>query len=693
MAEAEDVITDAARHATIYAQNLWRRHRSGQAEDTPLALNDVIPRLDLLLEAAFGRSFTIRTAQTPARATVLARLLRRQDLPASHEAIGSTDGTRLWLPATLPEADSEPATMARFRLLALRQAVRASRGSATWFPIEAPALVRDLYRLLEAHAGDSVLARMLPGTATPLASLGQDALIRRPSLNDFPASKQPFERCVRELMTAPLERPVDLARLFALPGLVPMTACVTPAQTLAFAESIYDSWLSGSSAMTNAAVSRPWLWPDQWTGELRAPKQLERGGSLSACNPESDEQIDSATRSARLERRPEVREAKDDEDDQSPGAWMVQTAAPHEMAEDPMGLSRPTDRDADTAAEDFADALSEVPEARLVSTPGKAREYLLSDDSPDPRARAEIIPININAADSLNYPEWNWRSGTYQYPGATVLLRSANCGSQQWVDDTLAKRAPMLHEIRRRFELLRSVRTRYYRQHDGDNIDLAAYVESLAAYRAGLPLEQRLYSNERRNRRDLAVLLLVDISGSTDSLVSGGKRIIDVEREALLLVCLALDGLNTPYSVQAFSGEGPRAVTVRSVKSFSEPYSDQIALKIAGLEPENYTRAGAALRHATALLMREPSERRLLLMLSDGKPNDIDDYEGRTGVEDMRQAVQEASLQGIAPFCLTVDRQAANYMPFIFGPHRYALLHQPELLPTVLLDWLRRLLV
>ena len=89
--------------------------------------------------------------------------------------------------------------------------------------------------------------------------------------------------------------------------------------------------------------------------------------------------------------------------------------------------------------------------------------------------------------------------------------------------------------------------------------------------------------------------------------------------------------------------------------------------------------------------MQEPAEHRLLLVLSDGKPNDVDDYEGRYGVEDMRQAVAEARLQGIAPFCLTVDRQAANYLPFVFGPQHYALLPRPEMLPTVLLDWLRRL--
>jgi nitric oxide reductase NorD protein len=167
--------------------------------------------------------------------------------------------------------------------------------------------------------------------------------------------------------------------------------------------------------------------------------------------------------------------------------------------------------------------------------------------------------------------------------------------------------------------------------------------------------------------------------------------VIDVEREALLLVCIALEAMGEPYTVQAFSGEGPGAVTVRSIKGFDERHGEQVSRRIAALEPERYTRVGAALRHATALLMRRPARHRLLLLLSDGKPNDIDLYDGRYGVEDMRQAVLEAKLQGVFPFCLTVDRAAAAYLGAVFGASRYALLHKPELLPTVLLDWLRRL--
>src|SRR5690606_37297917 len=117
-----------------------------------------------------------------------------------------------------------------------------------------------------------------------------------------------------------------------------------------------------------------------------------------------------------------------------------------------------------------------------------------------------------------------------------------------------------------------------------------------------------------------------------------------------------------------------------------------VSLRIAGLEPEHYTRAGAAIRHATSLLMREPVEHRLLLMLSDGKPNDADRYDGRYGMEDMRQSVAEAKLQGVFPYCLTVDLQAPGYLPKVFGPDNYAVLATPERLPMVLLDWTRRLL-
>lgn len=689
MAEAEDVITDAARHATVYAQGLWRRHRLAPAGPVPLELGDVAQRLDLLIAAAFGRSYTLRVAQAPSRPSWMGRMLLRHQLPPGPAAIPATDGRSIWLPRVFEPVQSGPWAAARFRILALLQAMRAQRGSAEHLPAGAAPLERELYLLLEARAADAALASRLPGMAAALAALRQEALARRPPLAAFPASLQPIEQLARAALafdadTAFTARlPLGLnAGLFALPA--------SPAQAARQARAL-AAGLGGSAAA--ALKGTRLLWRDAWTGDLRIPPPALSAGGLGADGDDNSADGPSP-RSARLSRRPEVRDNPDDEDDAQPGAWMVQTAQPQEKAEDPMGLQRPTDRDQTTASEDFADALSELPEARLVSAPGKPKEVLISDDPPEARTRRGMnaqTDQHGQAPEKRHYPEWDWRAGAYRDPGVTVLLLPAPAGPQQWVDDTLAARRGMLHEIRRRFELLRAQRTRLRKQLDGEDIDLEAYIESQADFRAGLPMAQALYQTERRSRRDMAVMLLVDVSGSTDGWIAADQRIIDVEREALLLVCLALDGMADPYSVLAFSGEGPQAVVVRSIKRFDERYDSAVAQRIAGLEPEHYTRAGAALRHASGLLMRQSAEHRLLLLLSDGKPNDVDDYEGRYGVEDMRQAVLEAKLQGISPFCLTIDRQAANYLPAVFGPNHYALLPRPELLPGVLLDWLRRL--
>lgn len=599
-------------------------------------------------------------------------MFRRHEGPLRQEAIPCTDGVSLWLPGTAGRAD-DPSSMERLRALALLQATRAERGSAAHWPRDGAPLLRDSYLLIEANSSEQALRLLLPGMAPALASLRRQALAARPPLAAFPPALRALEAQVRALLQG-------------RDG-VGIETTASAAQSLAQATALAGRLAADTPS--GAFGPHP-LFKDAWTGELRATPAAASWLAASS-GADDDAAHERQPRSARLARRPEVRETGGEEDDRTPGAWMVQSAQPHEQAEDPVGMQRPTDRDETTAADDFADAMSELPEARLVATPGRPKEVLLSDDPPDARlARRQASPDSGGEA-TLAYPEWDWRIGAYRDPGAVVHMRAALPGPQAWVDNTLARHRGMLVEIRRRFEMLRAQRVRLRRQLDGDELDLEAWIESHADFRAGLPRTQALYQRQRRIRRDTAVMLLVDASGSTDGWIGAHRRVIDVEREALLLVCIALDGLGEPYAVQAFSGEGPQGVTVRSVKRFDETHGPKVARRIAGLEPEQYTRAGAALRHATALLMKQPASHRLLMMLSDGKPNDIDEYEGRYGVEDVRQAVNEARLQGISPFCLTIDRQAANYLPAVFGTSHYALLPKPELLPTVLLDWMKRL--
>jgi nitric oxide reductase NorD protein len=623
--------------------------------------------LALVLLGAFGRSFSLRVASPPAQATFLARGWRPLDRPRQLDAVPATDGTSIWLPSSLANTDAATA-LERFRCMALQQAMRAVRGSAAHVSAAPTPSSAALYLLLEARAADAELVRMLPGLRPGLGALRLHALARRPPLSAFPASRRPLELLARSVLQAGL-----LAE-----------------QDEPFSPSPRASLDQALELASRRPLGAGGLFPDLWTGELKSPPTAAASEPVHFASDDSGRSLE-RPKSARMGRRPDVRKPDPNEDDERPGAWMVQTTAPHEQVEDPMGLQRPTDRGKEVAAEDHADALSELREARLVTTPGQPKEILFADDGSDAQAHADALRVARDQGTELSYPEWDFRRQMYRTPGATVRLVAADLGPEAWIARTLREHQAMHDAIRRRFEMLRAHRQRLRKQQDGDDIDLEAWVEAYSDFKAHRPMPQGLYQSQRRVRAELAISLLIDVSGSTDAWLAGQRRVIDVEREALLLCCAALEAMHEPYNVLAFSGEGPTNVTLSAIKRFDEPYGIDPARRIAGLEPERYTRAGAAIRHATALLMKQQARHRLLLLLSDGKPNDVDDYDGRHGLEDTKRAVIEARLAGIFPFCLTIDRSAADYLPYVFGASQYALLPRPELLPGALLEWMRRL--
>jgi nitric oxide reductase NorD protein len=390
-----------------------------------------------------------------------------------------------------------------------------------------------------------------------------------------------------------------------------------------------------------------------------------------------------------MRRRPRIREAQEDEDDSGTGTWVVRTDEPQESVEDPFGLQRPTDRADEADPEGLGDSLAELPEARVVRTPGQAKEVLRAGEAL-PRVSA-ATPL-VKRPGGIAYPEWDFRSGTYRRPGAIVREAEASMGDPDWVAAALARHAKLVRRVRTRFERLRPRRTRIGRQPDGPDLDIAEYVNAAADARAGVTVEDRLYVDERAGRRELTLALLVDVSASTDSWVSGSQRIVDVEKDALLVVCKALAALGDRHAIFAFSGEGPEHVSVVPIKSFVERAGEVVRRRVAALDADGYTRVGAAIRHATAALSGQPTGRRLLLMLSDGKPNDVDVYEGPYGIEDARQAVAEARAQNVDVFCLTVDREAPRYASRIFGRAGFAVLRRPDQLPEVLIEVLRRLI-
>lgn len=655
MGEPEEVIIDGAYHATLVAQKLWQRKSAGRQPEI-LRLSEVRGRLELFISAAFGISLRILQAEQPISPNFFSRIGRR--IPKhliERRILAFTDGVRLHLPPALPAQDG----LLKYRLLASQSAVRAVRGTPAFLP--AAPLERCLYLIREAAAVDCWLAESLPGFVFALRAARDDARRTRPD----------------SILLTPRERAVE-AELISTLEYESADVSANPAESAAWARDAAARFESDEGPFRGLAAVAHW-------GLVAAPSAAVSREAAASDDPGAPPL---PARVSKMTRRPKVRDVTPDEDDPNPGMLMIQVDDPQQSIEDPMGMQRPTDRDDEANPDDLGDSLSELPEARLVDTPGSAREILSSDD-PAPRGIAEVTRGQGNVA--LLYPEWDYRHSVYIERGAVIRERVAPEGDPAWARGVLRRRAALLQEVRRRFERLRPRRQRLGRQPDGPEIDLEAYVSSHADRRAGCPPDDRLYQAIRPARRDVAIALLVDISGSTDSWVSGESRVIDVEKEALLVVCAALEALGDPFTILAFSGEGPEAVRMLPLKSFTEPNGPQVRRRIAALEPERFTRMGAALRHTTSRLMSRNAEHRLLLLLSDGKPNDMDLYEGRYGVEDSRQAVAEARLQGIHPFCVTVDRHAPDYMPRIFGSGGFSALHKAENLPTVLVEVLRRL--
>jgi nitric oxide reductase NorD protein len=515
---------------------------------------------------------------------------------------------------------------------------------------------------------DDWIVRETPGLIPALRAARLDALAHRPRTRPRNEHERAAEEQVRAFLACDPVMPFDD---------VPVTA--TARDALAWAVSLSPA---ARSSTPYRAVPLVYCW-----GRPRRPADAFAGGRDAA--DQGDPTRSMPRRVAEMRRRPRIRQADEQEDDSGTGTWVIRTDEPQESVEDPFGLQRPTDRADDADPEGLGDSLSELPEARVVRTPGGAREILRAGEDLPRTGGATGFAAR---AGGIAYPEWDFRSATYRRPGAIVRDRPALLGDPEWVASALARHAHLVRRVRTRFERLRPRRTRIGRQPDGPELDVAEYVEASADARAGVPMEDRLYVDVRAGRRELTLALLVDISASTDSWVCGSQRIVEVEKEALLVVCEALAALGDRHAIFAFSGEGPESVSVITIKNFAERAGDQVRRRVAALDADGYTRVGAAVRHATAALSQQPTGRRLLLLLSDGKPNDVDVYEGAYGIEDARQAVAEARAQNVDVFCLTVDREAPRYAARIFGRAGFAVLRRPDQLPSVLIDVLRRLI-
>ncbi len=323
---------------------------------------------------------------------------------------------------------------------------------------------------------------------------------------------------------------------------------------------------------------------------------------------------------------------------------------------------------------------SEIPEEYL--QPAGSGQY---DADREGRSAKDVWSGTYHEEGAFFYDEWDFKRQHYRKEWCVLREMEVKPADDGFAERTVEKYHGLVAHIRKSFEALRGENALMKRQANGENIDIEALVEALADARRGEEMTDRLYTRVSREDRSIAVLFMVDMSGSTKGWIN------QAERESLVLLCEALETLGDRYAIYGFSGWARKRCEIFPVKSFEQSYDSEVKARIAGIEAKDYTRMGAAIRHLSGLLNEMDAKTRLLVTLSDGKPDDYDDYGGQYGIDDTRMALLEARRSGIHAFCITIDRQGQDYLPYMYGPASYAVIDEVGKLPFKVADIYRKL--
>jgi len=286
------------------------------------------------------------------------------------------------------------------------------------------------------------------------------------------------------------------------------------------------------------------------------------------------------------------------------------------------------------------------------------------------------------------YDEWDYLIGDYRADWCQLRELHPGDDAGRFFHLALARHAPLVPEIRRHFQRVRPESYRPARGlEDGEDFDLNAVVDAHVERRSHRTPSPKLYTQRFRQERDVATLFLLDMSASTDE-TAGARRIIDIAKEALVLMAAALEEIGDAYAIYGFSGQGRDNVQVFPIKSFGERLTSGVKGRIGGIEPKGSTRMGTALRHAVGKMRRLTAPARHLVLLSDGFPQDFDYGQDRTsptyGIRDTAVALREAEQAGIRPFCITVDLAGHDYLREMCDGTRYLIIENVADLPREL---------
>src|SRR5213593_1928374 len=368
------------------------------------------------------------------------------------------------------------------------------------------------------------------------------------------------------------------------------------------------------------------------------------------------------------------------------GAYRPVTPFLHRGEMDAARVREPEGGVGEQAAEPSAPALEGSHGEPSLSVPqtmeGRSSSSVVHDARVVSEERAGAASAVLPGLRAFLYDEWDGRIQDYRTRWCRVVEQVAPEGTEDFIGLVRSRYGGVLSLIRRYFEGIRPpALRRMRRQADGEEVDIEAAVEARVERKAHVSASECVYIRRDRRDRDVAAAFLVDLSGSTGQQIGpGGARIIDVEKEGLVLLCEALEAIGDQYAVYGYSGQSRHDVQVLVLKDFDERYGPQVWRRIDAVRPLVQNRDGAAIRHALRRLSERAAKVKLLVMLSDGRPLD-DAYQEEYALEDTKAALREVKALGVHPFCITVDREARGYLERMYGDVCYLIIDRVESLP------------
>ena len=572
-----------------------------------------------------------------------------------------------------------------------------------------PNLARDLFNIVEGHRVDARLRAAYPGIRRDMTTIANATLERRGGLTPEMGDGQAV---VEGLVIHSLGLEVDLS---PLPSAV--ADMVTTAIGLVEPLTAEDATVGMSAAITarlyeliddGAGTAHPHENP--FASDPSAPQESDAADDIDSQEPQEPGAGGGANDYSSLDLPPfmtpvleelmkqgakeqaeqgETGESPDGESPEADGAMSTQ-----EAQQDGQQDSGDTAQKADSQPQQVPASPGEAPDGVSDDQEGGGAEMELGPAGDVPLVQSDEDEVEEDLGEqTFFYDEWDHKIEDYRPAWCTLREQRATRVHEGFVAATFHEHGGVVSQIRRNFQLMRPERLRKMRfQPDGDDLDIEGLVEHVVDRRARVSPTERVYIKRDKKDRDVATAFLVDMSSSTDRKIDGRKRIIDIEKESLLLMCEALEAIRDEYAIFGFSGSGRDDCQFYTVKDFGERYDSRIKGRIGGIYGRQKTRMGPALRHATKQLMAVDAHVKLMILLTDGKPYDSDTYQDNTyAQEDTKMALREARREKIHLFCVTVDQEGADYLPHMYSDANFVVVDDVRTLPQKLPQLYRRL--